>query len=72
MDTHSVVSLGTSVPLLVTVNEVASTLRVSTRYVRSLIRREAIPVVRLGRRTLVRRVDLEEIVARGGLGEQPR
>jgi excisionase family DNA binding protein len=72
MEMHSNVSVVPALPLLVTVDEVARSLRVSTRYVRSLLRRGAIPVVRLGRRTLVRRADMDAIVARGGLESEPR
>lgn len=67
MAMHSNDSVRPALPLLIAVDEVACALCVSTRYVRSLIRRGAIPVVRLGRRTLVRRADVEAIVARGGL-----
>ncbi len=42
-------------------------LAVSTRYLRVLISSGALPVVRLGRRTLVRRADLLAIVSSGGL-----
>ena len=52
---------------LLSVPETAAMLCVSPRYIRVLLARGAIPVVRLGRRTLVRRTDVEEIIARGGL-----
>jgi len=52
---------------LLDVNEAAAMLHISVRYVRALLARGAIPVVRLGRRTLVRRADLEAIIERGGL-----
>jgi excisionase family DNA binding protein len=52
---------------LLDVNEAASMLHVSARYVRALLARGQLPVVRLGRRTLIRRTDLEAIIARGGL-----
>ena len=52
---------------LLDVNEAAMMLHVSVRYVRSLLGRGKLPVVRLGRRTLVRRADVEAIIARGGL-----
>ena|SRR5947207_2407703 len=37
-------------PGLITLDEVANNLRVSRRYVQSLVRRKVIPVIRLGRR----------------------
>ncbi|MGB8294778.1 MAG: helix-turn-helix domain-containing protein [Polyangia bacterium] len=52
---------------LLSVPEAADMLAVSTRYIRVLLARGAIPVVRLGRRTLVRRTDVDAIIARGGL-----
>jgi excisionase family DNA binding protein len=51
---------------LLDVNETAETLHISVRYVRALLARGDLPVVRLGRRTLVRRADLEAVIARGG------
>ena len=58
-----------SAPLLrplLDVWETAAMLCVSVRYVRALTARGAIPVVRLGRRTLVRRTDIEKIIEQGG------
>lgn len=52
---------------LLDVNETAETLHVSVRYVRALLTSGDLPVVRLGRRTLVRRSDIEAIIAGGGL-----
>jgi excisionase family DNA binding protein len=52
---------------LMDVDESAHTLCVSVRYVRLLLARGDLPVVRLGRRTLVRRTDVDAIIARGGL-----
>lgn len=52
---------------LLDVNEAATMLHVSVRYVRALLARGQLPVVKLGRRTLVRRADLEAVIARGGL-----
>jgi excisionase family DNA binding protein len=52
---------------LLDVNEAATMLHISVRYVRALLSRGDLPVVRLGRRTLVRRADLEAVIARGGL-----
>lgn len=52
---------------LLDVKEAATMLHVSVRYVRVLLARGDLPVVRLGRRTLVRRADLEAVIARGGL-----
>jgi len=52
---------------LLDVNEAATMLHISVRYVRKLLARGDLPVVRLGRRTLVRRADLEAVIARGGL-----
>ena len=52
---------------LLDVNEAATMLHISARYVRKLLSRGDLPVVRLGRRTLVRRADLEAVIARGGL-----
>jgi excisionase family DNA binding protein len=52
---------------LMPVPEAAEMLSVSVRFVRTLIQRRAIPVVRLGRRVLVRRTDVDKIVAKGGL-----
>jgi excisionase family DNA binding protein len=52
---------------LLDVNETATMLHISVRYVRVLLARKSIPVVRLGRRTLVRRADIEAVIARGGL-----
>ncbi|MGA7741807.1 MAG: helix-turn-helix domain-containing protein [Polyangia bacterium] len=54
-------------PLLLSVTAAAPMLAVSTRYLRVLISSGALPVVRLGRRTLVRRADLLAIVSSGGL-----
>jgi excisionase family DNA binding protein len=52
---------------LLDVNEAATMLHISVRYVRALLGRGSIPVVRLGRRTLIRRADVEALIARGGL-----
>jgi excisionase family DNA binding protein len=64
---HTNDSAGNATRLLVTVQEAAELLHVSVRYVRSLMARGKIPVVRLGRRTLIRRSDLDALIARGGL-----
>jgi excisionase family DNA binding protein len=52
---------------LMDVDEAAHMLCVSVRFVRILLTRGDLPVVRLGRRTLVRRADVDALVARGGL-----
>ena len=52
---------------LLDVRETAEMLHVSVRYVRTLVARGVLPVVRLGRRTLVRRTDIEKIIDEGGL-----
>jgi excisionase family DNA binding protein len=52
---------------LLSVPEVAHTLGVSARFVRLLVARNQISSVRLGRRCLIRRADIEDLVARGGL-----
>lgn len=57
---------------LMQVPEAADMLCVSPRYVRVLQQRGDLPVVRLGRRTLVRRTDVDAIVARGGLADRAR
>jgi excisionase family DNA binding protein len=49
------------------VKEAATMLHLSVRYIRVLLARGDLPVVRLGRRTLVRRADLDAVIARGGL-----
>ena len=54
---------------LLDVWETAEMLHVSVRYVRALVARGTLPVVRLGRRTLVRRTDIEKIIDQGGLIE---
>ena len=59
---------------LMTVVEVADVLRVSLRTIRTMIAREQLPVVRIGRRTLVKPATLDEVVERregrrgGGVG----
>lgn len=53
--------------LLISANEPARLLGVSSRFVRLLWVRGQVPVVKLGRRRLLRRSDLEAIIARGGL-----
>ncbi|MGB8294777.1 MAG: helix-turn-helix domain-containing protein [Polyangia bacterium] len=53
--------------LLVSASEAAHLLGVSSRFVRLLWVRGQIPVVKLGRRRLLRRSDLEALIARGGL-----
>jgi excisionase family DNA binding protein len=57
---------------LMDVAEAADMLCVSKRYIRVLQQRDDLPVVRLGRRTLVRRADVDAIVARGGLADRAR
>lgn len=52
---------------LLDVREAATMLHISVRYVRVLLARGDLPLVRLGRRTLVRRADVEAVIARGGL-----
>jgi excisionase family DNA binding protein len=52
---------------LLDVQETADTLHISVRFVRLLLSRGDLPVVRLGRRTLVRRSDVEKVIAQGGL-----
>lgn len=70
MDVHRNSLVGNSAtttqPLLLDVGETARLLNVSERYVRLLYARGDLPLVRLGRRTLVRRADVENIVALGG------
>jgi excisionase family DNA binding protein len=68
MGMHRNASEATTISLLLTVNEAADLLHLSVRYVRILMARGEIPVVRLGRRTLIRRTDLDALVAGGGLG----
>ena len=46
-------------PGLITLDEVASNLKVSKRYVQTLVRRKVIPVIRLGRRCT--RFDLNRV-----------
>jgi excisionase family DNA binding protein len=58
-------------PLLLNLCEVALMMSVSVRYLRLLGRRGDIPLVRLGRRVLVRRTDIDALIARGGLTEAP-
>jgi len=53
---------------LVDVQEAARTLCISPRYLRLLISRGAMPVVRIGRRVLVRRRDIDALIDRGGVG----
>jgi hypothetical protein len=55
-------------PLLVSVSEGAASLGVSTRYMWSLVRSDALPTVRLGRRVLVPMWALERIA---GIGSSP-
>jgi len=52
---------------LVDVPTAARTLCISVRYLRLLISRREMPVVRLGRRVLVRARDIEAVVENGGL-----
>ena len=52
---------------LIDIAEAAHLLHISVRYVRLLLLRGQLPVVCLGRRTLVRLTDIEAVVARGGL-----
>jgi excisionase family DNA binding protein len=71
MDTGSPVASHSSTPpaappLLLSVPEVAQTLGVSARFVRLLVARNQISSVRLGRRCLIRRADIEDLVVRGG------
>ncbi len=49
------------------VEEAAHMLCVSVRFIRILLTRGDLPVVRLGRRTLVRRADVDALVERGGV-----
>jgi excisionase family DNA binding protein len=58
-----------TLPLLLDVAETARLLNVSVRFVRILGARGSLPLVRLGRRTLVRRADLDALVARGRLAD---
>lgn len=46
---------------LITLDEVAQTLRISRRYVQSLVRRKVIPVIRIGKRCT--RFDLASVMA---------
>lgn len=52
---------------LLDVPEAAAMLHVSERYVRLIVARGQLACVRLGRRTLIRRADLDAVIARGGL-----
>lgn len=52
---------------LMDVEEAAHMLCVSVRFIRILLTRGDLPVVRLGRRTLVRRADVDALVERGGV-----
>jgi excisionase family DNA binding protein len=54
-------------PLLVSMREGARALGISERFARLLAARGDLPSVRLGRRRLLRRNDIDGIVARGGL-----
>ncbi|MHB1772283.1 MAG: helix-turn-helix domain-containing protein [Acidimicrobiales bacterium] len=53
----------TSASVLLPVPEAARLLRVSPRYLRTLVSRGDLPVVRLGRRVLIARSDLDALVA---------
>ena len=57
-------------PLLLNLWEAAHMLGLSVRYLRMLYVRGDIPIVRMGRRTLMRRSDVEAIVARGALSSE--
>jgi excisionase family DNA binding protein len=57
------------VRLLLDVPTAAQTLGASPRFVRLLLARCRLPCVHLGRRVLVRRADLDSVIARGGLPE---
>lgn len=63
-DRHTVI---TSVPPLLAVAEAAYQLGISQRFVRLLILRGQLPCVRLGRRVLLRRCDLDRVIESGGL-----
>ncbi len=52
-----------SASVLLPVPEAARLLRVSPRYLRTLVSRGDLPVVRLGRRVLIARSDLDVLVA---------
>ena len=52
-----------STSVLLPVPEAARLLRVSPRYLRTLVSRGDLPVVRLGRRVLIARSDLDVLVA---------
>lgn len=59
-------------PLLLDVHRTSERLGVSTSTVRNLIRREALPVVRVGRRVLVEAAAIERFVAERRAGaEEP-
>jgi excisionase family DNA binding protein len=51
--------------LLMDVEGIAETLCISTRTAKRLLARKCLPVVKIGRRTLVRRSELERWVAGG-------
>jgi excisionase family DNA binding protein len=53
--------------LLVSASEAAHLLGVSSRFVRLLLARGQIPVVKLGRRRLLRRSDLDALISHGGV-----
>jgi excisionase family DNA binding protein len=65
-------TLGAHARLLVDVDKAAEMLSVSVRYIRALLTRGGLPVVRLGRRTLIRCSDIEAMVARGALADEAR
>jgi excisionase family DNA binding protein len=58
-----------ALPLLLDVATAAQTLSISVRYLRLLISRRKVPAVRLGRRVLVRRRDIDAVVEHGGLDQ---
>jgi excisionase family DNA binding protein len=55
---------------LLTAMETADVLRVSLRTVRTMIARQQLPVVRIGRRTLVKPETLAEVVAQREHGRE--
>lgn len=56
-----------SAPLLISLAECARMLGVSTRFVRILANRNQLRLVRLGRRALVPRAEIDRLVAEGAL-----
>jgi excisionase family DNA binding protein len=66
-DECNVHAVTTVLPPLLAVAEGANLLRISQRFVRLLILRGQLPCVRLGRRVLLRRCDLDRVIESGGL-----